>query len=665
GLANLVTRYPARGEVNASLRVVDATGCGRSTGITLDITGPQLSGNFGTPSQICGNGDAQLDPGEHWRLPFTLDNGGDAADDVLALFGKRALGDALQGGPDAFGYTFQDSSQPLCGYQFIDLDGLVDELELIPAGEGFPSNDDGRSAMLPLGDFAFEAYGQLISALSMSTNGYLSADPNITGGDFSSTCGVDPDEDAGAFRSNVLHDDLISAGGLRHATFEVCPRPADVGPANQRCAVFQWSGMGRFTSGGNPNGDVSFQAVVYPDSRQIVHQYAGDLPGSNDDADISLYRGPGQARLSYSCDTAVPLDQRAVCFFHPDNQPGAADPAGLRLITPTLALDSIGAAATAMGNVEFQVPADTACGSRYQLHYRGSTYAGGFEPGSAMFDIDVADSDVCEVVTSCDLDPPAAIDLNDGAFFDPRRPGNGLVSHVIPRGQPGAAPEFFALWFTGEQDRQSSWLVIQGELIDGQVSAPILRFVRDVDSPSWSVSSSEVGQAEVRLLDANQLVLSWRFDGPWQAERMTQLFAASGAAAGNPDRTGAWFHPPESGWGLTVDSFRLDNVEQDFNLVYIYDAAGQPRWSLVQALANDNGVVPALVGQVHCPGCAWLDIDPTLQVAGTAQRRFPSSTEGVISINLSLPPPLVGDWQRTELPINILTLPRPDTPPTD
>lgn len=662
GLDSLVSRYPQRGTVSARLRVTDATGCGRSAVATFEVGGPDLSGSFGVAQQLCGNGDNAFDPGERWRLPFSLSNGGDANTSVELLFGKLALGGASQGGPDAFGYTFQDSGDPLCGYQFVDLEGLVEPLELIPAGEGFPAEDDGISADLALGDFAFEAYGQLIDSVAMGTNGYLTTDPLASGGDFASTCGEDPNDDAQGFRSNVFHDDLITSGGLRHATFEVCPRPADVGAADQRCAVFQWSGMGQFSSGGMPVGNISFQAIVYPDSRQIVHQYRGTLNDGNGNGDISLYRGPGNPRLTYSCDTPVMLDQRAVCFFHPGNQPATADPAGLSLQTPLVEVGELDANASANAALDFAIGSDTACGSRYRLEHRGSLFAGGFQPGTANFEVELAAADSCEVVTTCAADPVAAVDLNDGAFFETGRPGNGLVSHVIPRGIPDAPAQLFGLWFTGDRDRQSSWLVIQGDLLDNQVSTPILRFTRDVASPQWSVSSQVVGEAEVLLAEPNRMIFAWRLDGPWHAESLQQLFVANGTQPGTPDRTGAWFWPPESGWGLTVDSFRQNNLEQDFTLVYLYDDQGQPRWSLIQAAAADEGVLPALLAEVHCPGCAWLDINPTLQAIGSVQRRFTSSTQGNFSIDLSLPAPLSGPWQRSNVPITIISLPRPQAP---
>ena len=133
----------------------------------------------------------------------------------------------------------------------------------------------------------------------------------------------------------------------------------------------------------------------------------------------------------------------------------------------------------------------------------------------------------------------------------------------------------------------------------------------------------------------------------------------SGASPGNPDRTGAWFWPPESGWGLTVDSFNDGGVEQDFTIVYYYDDGGVGRWSLGQAFVSNGGPIPAVSFQTHCPGCAWLDIIPTGVGVGTMTRAYDSPTSGTFSTNFTLSPPLSGSWIRNEVPIVLISQPRP------
>lgn len=659
GLSQLTTRYPRTGAVNPQVVVTDAAGCPTAAFIPLTVSGPEptLDG-FDQPTQLCGNDDADIDPGERWAVPLNFSNPGSAnALSLVAMLGKQAVGD-LDGGPDDFGYTFGDNSGGSCAFQFIDLSDSVDALPLLASSIGFPAEDDGSTEDIVLGDFAFEAYGEVIERVRMSTNGYISAQPDATGGDFRSECPMPPDDDEDDVRLNVQHEDMITADGLRSASFASCPRPAEVGAADQPCVVFQWSGMGLFQSSGVPNGSIDYQAVVYPASKQITYQYQDTLSGLGADADISIYGGPGRSSITYSCKAAVLEAGRSVCFFHPDFQPSRTDLGVVRLETPALQLGNLAAEASISESASFQVDADAPCGGAFSLAYRGAAFEGGFAAGGASQRIDFAADEQCQVVTEC----PAqlkAIDLNDGAFFERSRPGNGLVSHVIPVGPPEQPPTFFAAWYTGERNRNNTWYILQEALIDGQVVSPILQFSRNISSPTWSVSSVNVGRAEVTLLDANKMAFYWELNGQAHGEVLDQLFASSGASPGSPDRTGAWFWPPESGWGLTVDSFNLGDTEQDFTIVYHYDDAGFGRWTLSQAFISQGGPIPAVNYQVHCPGCPWLDINPTAVGVGTMTRVYNSPSDGTFSTDFTLQPPLSGSWLRNEVPIMLITQPRP------
>ena len=168
-------------------------------------------------------------------------------------------------------------------------------------------------------------------------------------------------------------------------------------------------------------------------------------------------------------------------------------------------------AADLSANATFQIDTDAECGSRFAIGYRGAAYEFGFANGDSSQQIDVASGDACEVVTSCAAQT-TDIDLNDGSFFERSRPGNGLVSHVIPVGQPDAPPIFFAAWYTGELNRNNTWYILQEDLVDGQVVSPIIRFTQDVASPTWAVRSRRVsstsGPARGFPLNATMLACS-------------------------------------------------------------------------------------------------------------------------------------------------------------
>jgi len=132
----------------------------------------------------------------------------------------------------------------------------------------------------------------------------------------------------------------------------------------------------------------------------------------------------------------------------------------------------------------------------------------------------------------------------------------------------------------------------------------------------------------------------------------------SANAAANPDLTGHYFRPGEGGWGQTYESF-VGGVPSMFILNYIYDSQGQPRWTLAQEPDSNLGNLNVLSYQVHCPSCAWIDINPTVQSAGTQRRNLRrdllGNGVGIIDTNFNLPAPLNGTWLRSNLDIQAIT----------
>ena len=134
---------------------------------------------------------------------------------------------------------------------------------------------------------------------------------------------------------------------------------------------------------------------------------------------------------------------------------------------------------------------------------------------------------------------------------------------------------------------------------------------------------------------------------------MEHLF--TGRVPAMPDITGHYYNPAESGWGQTYESYISDGVAQQFILTYLYDAAGEPRWVLA-SLADNLAGGPANTYEVHCPGCAWLDIGPTIKPAGTQSRMFPNGFgNAIISTQFVLPAPLSGNWIKNAVTVTPLS----------
>jgi len=212
------------------------------------------------------------------------------------------------GGPDAFGYTFADSTNPECSFQWVDITGSN------PAGHG-----DDTGIAVALGGAGFDFYGTLHNSLGFTSNGYLTdAAGDLT--DFSNDCpqpnALDPSPTLAVYWDDLDAGDLPAADGFSNY-FAVCPRPGP--PGLQGCNVFQWNTQ-HFPGDANNPIQETFQAILY-DSYHYVLQFdltteAGSSStsgGENDTATIAL---------DYACNAAASINPPlAVCFFHPDPIP--------------------------------------------------------------------------------------------------------------------------------------------------------------------------------------------------------------------------------------------------------------------------------------------------------------------------------------------------------
>jgi hypothetical protein len=183
----------------------------------------------------------------------------------------------------------------------------------------------------------FPFYGASYSALVVSPNGYLAFADSLAkedGRDFSNhLVGSVPSAlfPSGspvfsfAGRALVYHDDLTSQGGsVRAQAFDPCPRPSE-SLGVEPCTVVSWEGVSPVGFGES----LSFQALLYHQSGQLVFQYATPDPTGGASATVGIQQeDPGHAGLAYGENEAGRLSPGlGVCFFHPWYPPGgpAAD----------------------------------------------------------------------------------------------------------------------------------------------------------------------------------------------------------------------------------------------------------------------------------------------------------------------------------------------------
>jgi len=209
------------------------------------------------------------------------------------------------GGPDAFGYIFADSTTGLCDANFIDITS---------SGTSVVSGDDNGAAVNLPGP-SLDFYGETVTDIAMTTNGYLSTDPADTGPDLSGDCPLPavPSSGSGG-RYYPLQDDLITADGL-FEYFASCPRPSGA-VLGEGCYVFQWNGVEHF---GGDGTTFSFQAVLYDTSWAITYQYNAGNPEGGSGSTTGIQNLLADVGTTYACDEPMPVqNDGAVCMFHPD-----------------------------------------------------------------------------------------------------------------------------------------------------------------------------------------------------------------------------------------------------------------------------------------------------------------------------------------------------------
>lgn len=667
-LQSLPVRFPR--QASYTVRATATGSAGTATGqFGVAVTAHDVRATFSTTAQqLCGDSDGLIEPGEQWRLPVSLFNAGaipTSAQNSWSIFGKSVSGPTGGAGAplasDAFGYTLRDTAAGSCGYQFIDLTQVPEAtpLALVPASSNFPATDDGATNALNLNlaggqSYAFELYGQTIDTIKIGTNGYISTNSGIIGGDFSPNCNANPVSDGGGLRLNALHADLV-INDIRAVGYQNCPRPSNVGAASQPCLIVQWSGARQFANNAPPSGNFDLQAIIYPQTRAIVYQTRGTLPATTDfpGSTIGLQRIPTSA-FNYTCTAARrPIQPNSsVCYYHPSAQPtgggaASASPAQVRLLTPATGLNGAVSGSTTQRNVDVHFARDLACGSTARIRYLGTVDERAYSGVINEATLNVGGTG-CAPVTTCP-EPTGTTPFRPGAHFNPIRSGAGLLPY--PAGQSGGLPQLFSLWFTAEANRNPIWYALQGTIQQNQVTAPIARFARNGNPPTWvAPTSASFGESQITLVENGQLILTHQFAGQNPGgERMISLLPGQ---APSPNRTGAWFNPAEAGWGITFDSYFQGPTPNDFIALFLYDTSGAPRWATAQGPA---GPLQVSALAPHCPNCVWTDPGPTFRNVGTLTRGFTGPGNGTFTINVDTGAPQQVLWQRNALPIQILT----------
>lgn len=331
---------------------------------------------------------------------------------------------------------------------------------------------------------------------------------------------------------------------------------------------------------------------------------------------------------------------------------GSPAPATLTLETPAVALPALAPGESAPVTLTYAISPDATCGAAVRIDYLGSADDNGFAANrTRVVDGQLATGAQCQPQACVAQLSPVA--LHTGNFYNPQRPGNGMTTVLTP--VTGADPIFFGAWFSGDAQRRPTWYVVNDALHGNQVNA-VLYLTHQDAADQFPVSGSAVGDAQISLVSADRFVFTWTLDGTPGGAVYVPVVDDSARSVR------AWFNPAESGWGTFDELFPAagsNGLPFAFNLAYVYDAAGNPRWTVASDAAyRDGNTLTAMAVHPACPGCVWLDYTLNPDTVGTLRYHFTSATSGTISTDLTLPAADSGTWMREALPIIPLVPPQ-------
>ncbi len=229
--------------------------------------------------------------------------------------------------------------------------------------------------------------------------------------------------------------------------------------------------------------------------------------------------------------------------------------------------------------------------------------------------------------------------MASGLWYNPQRSGHGFDLQY-------AAGAMAVTWYTYEDDGTPVWY---------QAAAPtatawqgvLNRFTRNAST--GRVSAEAVGTLRLDAIGARHAMFSWQMGTRSGQEPVTALLTS--AAPTIADRTGIWYDPSESGWGLSLNS------EGDVSgaVVYFYDEQQQPRWVLGAASNGSSQNIAMRSFHGFCPDCTAVPV--TSIASGELALNFSGTRNATLRVDVRHADLPSSRWQRG--PVAIIPLSQP------
>jgi hypothetical protein len=577
-------------------------------------------------------------------VPVAIGNNGFIkASNAYAVFTKNATSPSFVAtANDTFGNQLGN-----CERQFVDISATGTDLTIIDSNtnDSVPANDDGVAAVSLVEPF--NLYGQSISGLYLSTNGYISTDPAETGGDFDNDCPLPATPNRGSTQARIipLHDDL-KVQNMYHQHFNSCPRAAS---ANQdlSCDIFMYKGVDLFDTS-TVTENFNFEAILYPSISLWVYQYDGT--GFNPQSStIGLQNNNATDGAAFACNTANSINtQEAVCVYHKDFPNSSnGDVSKINLETPVMALGDMPVSAQQSDFVTFSVAQDAQCGSPIGIDMQAAVYDSGFnQDGQSILSTQLGNNGSCSVVSNCSPNSSNDIQPTNGLWYNIKRSGNGYDMYFLN--------SLIYLQYTALKDRTPIWYITgsEGYYQNNQAYNKLTKLKYNGPFLTSTRTISNVGESYTTVVDANTAIQTRLVNGNFSAD-ILQPFVFSNNVTPE-QRTGLWYYPPESGWGATIATQGDTEVVID----YLYDNSGNPYW----VLGSGNNVAVENIGLDYiygfCPHCPVLPFD--ISTVGNIKMEYDSSNTSATIDDMHIDvknDDVSGQWDRTQLPFSLLTPP--------
>jgi len=221
-----------------------------------------------------------------------------------------------------------------------------------------------------------------------------------------------------------------------------------------------------------------------------------------------------------------------------------------------------------------------------------------------------------------------------GAWYNPSRSGPGVDFYGTPDGG------YVAAWYTFTPSGAPIWYTTGiGYVYNNSWSAPLYL-------STWNGSSNVqtvVGSLSIDLMSSTSAAFSYSVNGISGNEPLNYL-------AGGADRTGAWYEPALSGWGLN-----LQEQSGFYGATVAFYEGSQPRWATGSTVPGPSVSMNLnwMSGPGLCPGCTYVG-PPSARHVGTVSIQIPSgSTYGWTTMNIITPSGV--QWYRPWVSVAKLT----------